>query len=317
MNSVTAILLHQIPVQNVLGENALWHPLLQRFYWIDIEAGHLYWLSADLRQVHQLTLPERVGSFGVLDVSADAPYQFVLALETGFALYHPDTGHLRWLARPELHLRGNRFNDGRTDRQGRFWAGTMVESCHQASQDGALYQLNQQGDAVCHVRQLQISNGLCWSLDGRRMYHADSPRHQIWQYDFSPESACLSQPRLFADFADNASPDGATVDAEDYIWTALWGTSTVVRLNSQGQVCLTLRLPVSQPSSVAIGGEHGNLLFVTTSKLGLNPQQLSEQPAAGDLFIYQLSRPLAVPESLCHLAPAWLAEPICQDMPVL
>ena len=91
----------------------------------------------------------------------------------------------------------------------------------------------------------------------------------------------------------------------------------MVRLDRQGQVCLTLQLPVSQPSSVAIGGVRGDLLFVTTSKLGLNPQQLAEQPAAGDLFIYQLSRPLAVPESLCHLAPAWLAEPACQDMPVL
>lgn len=317
MNSVTAILLQRVPVQNVLGENALWHPLLQRFYWVDIEAGQLHWLSADLRQVHQHRLPQRIGSFGVLDVPPDAPFQWVLALESGFALYHPDTGALRWLARPELHLPGNRFNDGRTDRQGRFWAGTMVETCSQSEQAGALYQLNQQGQAVCHLRQLQISNGLCWSLDGRRMYHADSPRHQIWQYEFCPEQATLSAPRLFANFADNASPDGSTIDADDCLWTALWGTSTVVRLDPQGQVNLTLTLPVSQPSSVAIGGEHGDLLFVTTSRLGLNARQLAEQPAAGDLFIYQLSRPLAVPESVCHFEPTWLAEPVCQDMPVL
>jgi L-arabinonolactonase len=317
MNAVTAILQQRVPVQNVLGENALWHPLLQRFYWVDIEAARMHWLSADLRQVHQLALPERIGSFGVLDAGADAPYQFVLALQSGFALYHPHTGVLRWLARPERHIRGNRFNDGRTDRQGRFWAGSMVETQYQTPQCGALYQLNRQGQAVRHLRQLQISNGLCWSLDGRRMYHADSPRHQIWQYEFSTEQATLSQPRLFADFAENASPDGATVDAEDHVWTALWGTGTVVRLNPQGQVCLTLTLPVSQPSSVAIGGEHGDLLFVTTSRLGLNARQLAEQPAAGDVFIYQLSRPLAVPESVCHLEPEWLAEPCCQDMPVL
>lgn len=317
MNSVTTRLLQRIPVQNVLGENALWHPLLQRFYWVDIEAGMLHWLSADLRQAHQLALPERIGSFGVLDVAAGAPYQLVLALESGFALFHPQTGALRWLARPEQQLRGNRFNDGRTDRQGRFWAGTMVETPLQPGQAGALYQLNRRGEAVCHLRHIQISNGLCWSLDGRRMYHADSPRHQIWQYEFGTEPASLSQPRLFAEFADNASPDGATVDAEDYVWTALWGTSTVVRLNPQGQVCLTLTLPVSQPSSVALGGEHGDLLFVTTSRLGLNARQLAEQPAAGDVFIYQLSRPLAVAESLCHLEPDWLTEPVCHDIPVL
>ncbi|WP_348731405.1 SMP-30/gluconolactonase/LRE family protein [Rheinheimera texasensis] len=317
MNSVTTRLLQRIPVQNVLGENALWHPLLQRFYWVDIEAGLLHWLSADLHQVHQLALPERIGSFGVLNVGADAPYQLVLALESGFALFHPHTGALRWLAKPERHIRGNRFNDGRTDRQGRFWAGTMVETPSQPAQAGALYQLNRQGQAVCHLRHIQISNGLCWSLDGRRMYHADSPRHQIWQYEFGSEPASLSQPRLFAEFADNASPDGATVDAEDHVWTALWGTSTVVRLDPQGQVCLTLTLPVSQPSSVALGGEHGDLLFVTTSRLGLDARQLAEQPAAGDVFIYQLSRPLAVAESLCHFEPDWLAEPVCHDMPVL
>lgn len=317
MNSVTTRLLQCVPVQNVLGENALWHPLSQRFYWVDIEAGLLHWLSADLSQAHQLALPERIGSFGILDVTADAPYQLILALESGFALFHPKTGALRWLARPEQQLSGNRFNDGRTDRQGRFWAGTMVETRSQPDQAGALYQLNRRGQAVCHLRQVQISNGLCWSLDGRRMYHADSPTHQIWQYAYCPEQAFISQPRLFAEFAENASPDGATVDAEDHVWTALWGTSTVVRLDPQGQVCLTLTLPVSQPSSVAIGGEHGDLLFVTTSRLGLNARQLAEQPAAGDLFIYQLSRPLAVPESLCHFEPDWLAEPVCQDIPVL
>jgi sugar lactone lactonase YvrE len=317
MNSVNARLLHRVPVQNVLGENALWHPLSQRLYWVDIEAGHLHWLSADLRQTHQWVLPERIGSFGILNVTADAPYELVLALESGFALFHPKTSALRWLARPELQLRGNRFNDGRTDRQGRFWAGTMVETSLQAGQAGALYQLNSQGQAVCHLRQIQISNGLCWSLDGRRMYHADSPTHQIWQYEFCPAQASLSQPRLFAEFADNASPDGATVDAEDHLWTALWGTGTVVRLDPQGQVSLTLTLPVSQPSSVALGGEQGDLLFVTTSRLGLNPGQLMEQPAAGDLFIYQLSRPLAVAESLCQFEPDWLTEPVCHDMPVL
>lgn len=317
MDVVTAILQRQVPVQNVLGENALWHPQLQRFYWVDIEAGYLHWLSADLQQVHQHRLPERIGSFGILAQKPQSPFQLILALQSGFALYHPQTGALRWLARPEQHIRGNRFNDGRTDRQGRFWAGTMVEQQLQAGQAGALYQLNRQGQAVRHLRQIQISNGLCWSLDGQRMFHADSPRHQIWQYDFSPEHATLSQPRLFAEFAENASPDGATVDAEDHVWTALWGTGTVVRLDPQGQVSLTLTLPVSQPSSVAIGGERGDLLFVTTSRLGLDPRQLAQQPAAGDLFIYQLSRPLAVAESLCHFEAGWLAEPVCHDMPVL
>ena len=317
MNSVTTRLLQRVPVQNVLGENALWHPLSQRFYWVDIEAGLLHWLSADLCQAHKLALPERIGSFGILNVSADAPYQLVLALESGFALFHPHTGALRWLARPELQLRGNRFNDGRTDRRGRFWAGTMVENALLPGQAGALYQLAPRGQAICHLRQIQISNGLCWSLDGRRMYHADSSTHQIWQYQYCPEQALISQPRLFAEFAENAWPDGATVDAEDHVWTALWGTSTVVRLDPQGQICLTLTLPVSQPSSVAIGGGQGDLLFVTTSRLGLDARQLGEQPAAGDVFIYQLSRPLAVAESLCHLEPDWLAEPVCHDIPVL
>lgn len=317
MDALNAKLQQRVPVQNVLGENALWHPVLQRFYWIDIEIGRLHWLGADLQQVHHVDLPERIGSFGILDASSDAPYQFVLALQSGFALFHPQSFKLRWLARPEQHIRGNRFNDGRTDRQGRFWAGSMVEHQYQTPQCGALYQLGPQGQALRHLRQLQISNGLCWSLDGRVMYHADSPRHQIWRYDYVPASATLSNGRLFAEFAENASPDGATVDAEDYVWTALWGTSTVVRLDRNGQVCMTITLPVSQPSSVAIGGKHGDLLFITTSRLGLNDQQLAEQPAAGELFIYQLSRALAVPESLCRLEPAWLTEPCCHDIPVL
>lgn len=317
MYALHAKLQQRVPVHNVLGENALWHPVLQRFYWIDIELGRLHWLGADLQQVQQVDLPERIGSFGFLEPSAAAPFQFVVALQSGFALYDANSQQLRWLAKPEQHIRGNRFNDGRTDRQGRFWAGSMVERPSHTSQSGALYQLGPQGQAIAHLHQVQISNGLCWSLNGRHMYHADSPRHQLWQYDYAPASATLSNPRLFAEFAHNASPDGATVDAEDHVWIALWGTSTVVRLDERGQVCLTITLPVSQPSSVAIGGANGDLLFVTTSRLGLNRQQLLSQPAAGDVFIYQLSRPLAVPESVCRLEPAWLDDAICHDIPVL
>lgn len=317
MATVTAQRLQRVPTQNMLGENALWHPQLKQFYWIDIERARLHWLSADFLEVHHITLPERIGSFGILNVGPDEPFQFILALQSGFALYEPRHNQIRWLDRPELQILGNRFNDGRTDRQGRFWAGSMVEHQTQPVQCGALYKLTAQGRAVSQVRQLQISNGLCWSLDGLSMYHADSPQHKIWRYDFCPSTGEVSNPHLFASFPDNTFPDGATIDADDMMWIALWGAGCVVRLDRHGHEHMRLCLPVSQPSSVALGGEDGDLLFVTTSRQGLSLEQLALQPQAGDLFIYRLSRSLAVPESLCSLSPDWLASPVSHDIPVL
>lgn len=309
-------LLTSIGSQNILGENVLWHSAEQALYWIDIEGALLQCYQWQSAKLSRYVLPQRIGSFAFLQTDSLPPgssskqhgndFQLVAAFADGFALYNLQTQALKWLSQPELHLAGHRFNDGRISRDGEFFAGTMVEDAKLSRQQASLYRLDPQGQAQPVLQNLCISNGLCWSLDGRYVYHADSPRHQIIRYRFDPATAAFSDPLLFAQTPDNAHPDGSTIDAAGYLWNAHWGAGQVVRYRPDGSVDLVVDLPVSQPSSVAIGGPQMDLLFVTSSRLGLSAAQLAAQPQAGNLFVYQLHGITGVEENHCRCSPQWL-----------
>lgn len=309
-HAAVGALLASIPSQNILGENVLWHPTEQAVYWIDIEAALLLRYQLASAEYSVFNLPQRIGSFAFLQPpeSQGKPQDFplVAAFADGFALYNPLTQALKWLSQPEAHLAGHRFNDGRVDRQGAFWAGTMVENAAVSTTQASLYRLATTGQAQPVLGNLCISNGLCWSLDGRTLYHADSPKHQIKQYPYDAASGTVGAGELFAETPENAHPDGSTIDAAGYLWNAHWGAGKVVRYRPDGAIDLELTLPVSQPSSVAIGGPNLDLLMVTSSKLGLSDRQLAEQPLAGNLFIYQLHGIQGVPENYCQCSKAWL-----------
>lgn len=305
-NAAVGALLTSIPSQNILGENVLWHHTEQAIYWIDIEAALLQRYLVASAEFSTFALPQRIGSFAFLQQGPQQDFQLIAAFAEGFALYNPQTQALKWLSQPETHLAGHRFNDGRVNRQGEFWAGTMVENAAISDTPAALYRLEPTGQAQQVFGSLCISNGLCWSLDGRTLYHADSPKHQINQYPYDPATNRVGEPSLFAQTSDNAHPDGSTIDAAGYLWNAHWGAGKVLRYRPDGSIDLELTLPVSQPSSVAIGGPNLDLLLVTSSRLGLSEAQLAQQPLAGNLFIYQLHGVQGVLENHCNLSPQWL-----------
>uniref|UniRef100_UPI0040476917 SMP-30/gluconolactonase/LRE family protein n=1 Tax=Shewanella baltica TaxID=62322 RepID=UPI0040476917 len=286
MNNIVGVgkLLMTIPVGNILGEGVLWDDKTQSIWWTDIEAAEIFNYSITTQSLRTIAMPYRVGSFG-LTQNAE---QLIVAFDRGIALYHLKTREVQWLATPESHLTNNRFNDGRVDRQGRFWAGTMVENGPYPSSDAALYCVAHQGQCLKVCENISISNGLCWSRDGLTMYHADSPTHEIFQYDFDPNTASVSNKRSFVTTEQMIFPDGSEVDAAGYIWNAQWGGGQVVRYRPNGQVDLTLTLPVTNPTSIAIGGPNMDWLIITSAKHSLSAEQLSNESQAGDVFIYQL-----------------------------
>ena len=221
MNNIVGVgkLLMTIPVGNILGEGVLWDDKTQSIWWTDIEAAEIFNYSITTQSLRTIAMPYRVGSFG-LTQNAE---QLIVAFDRGIALYHLKTREVQWLATPESHLTNNRFNDGRVDRQGRFWAGTMVENGPYPSSDAALYCVAHQGQCLEVCENISISNGLCWSPDGLTMYHADSPTHEIFQYDFDPNTASVSNKRSFVTTEQMIFPDGSEVDAAGYIWNAQWG----------------------------------------------------------------------------------------------
>jgi sugar lactone lactonase YvrE len=281
---VSARLIETLKVKNILGEGIIWDAVGGAVWWTDIDGSKLYrYYWADKQLDHWIT-PERLGCFALM---ADSDY-LICGFASGFAYFNPhnsEIADLQWLEKIEQDNPGTRLNDGRADRQGRFWAGTMVESGDQGS--GALYCLDQQLQVTSKVSGLSISNGLCWSPDSKIMYHTDTPSQRINAYDFDAVTGAISNQRCLIRTEKGCFPDGSTVDAEGYIWNAQWGASQVVRYSPEGEVDFVLPLPFSQPTCVAFGGPQLDRLFITSATQGLDRQALLAQPEAGNVLVFQ------------------------------
>jgi L-arabinonolactonase len=282
-----------IRVQATLGESILWDSRRHLLWWTDIHGRRLYrydWAGALLRV---FATPERVGSFGLV-AGSDL---LVTAFADGIGLFDVAEQSVFWLDRPAMR-RGIRFNDGKVDRRGRFWVGTMVEddaALHEAA--ACLYSVEGREAARCHVRELRISNGICFSADGKRLYLTDSPTREIRVYDLLEPEGRLGGQRVFARTPDGAYPDGAAIDADGCVWSAHWGAGCVVRYTPKGRVDRILQVPTRQPTCVCFGGPARDVLCITTAREGLTQEVLEREPHAGDVFLYRMGvQGLAEPE---------------------
>lgn len=278
---VATRLIETLRVKNELGEGVIWDAAGAAVWWTDIQGSTLYRYSPQDKKLEQWVTPERLGSFALV-ANSD---KLICGFASGFAYFNPVKGAIQWLSKIEQDNPGTRLNDGRADRQGRFWAGSMVEVGEQGA--GALYSIDHKLRVSSQISGLTISNGLCWSPDGKLMYHTDTPSRSIYRYDFDTVSGAISNQSLLVRTEKGCFPDGATVDAQGYIWSAQWGASRVVRYNPEGETDFILPLPVSQPTCVAFGGSDLNRLFVTSAYEGLDAEARATQPEAGNLFIFE------------------------------
>jgi sugar lactone lactonase YvrE len=266
---------HILASHNELGEGPLWHADEQALYWVDIEAGRIHRFYPDVgkHDVFELGIP-----IGALSFRAGGG--LVLATRDGFALWDADSQRLALIANPEPGKTGARFNDGKVDPQGRFWAGTMAEGA-----TSALYRLNPDGSVHTMITGVTISNGIGWSPDGTTMYFTDTRRYTIDAYDFDPAAGLISNRRTFVhDDREAGYPDGLAVDSEGFVWSARIGAWKVIRYAPDGAVEREIHLPVKNPSSCIFGGENLDELYITTAWMGLSAGERSQQPLAGDLF---------------------------------
>ncbi|HYI48452.1 MAG TPA: SMP-30/gluconolactonase/LRE family protein [Allosphingosinicella sp.] len=264
-------------VRAVLGEGPIWVAREQALYWVDIPEKRLFrWSEADgLRETglagHLCSLaPRASGGF------IGAGYDGFLAIE-GAACRLQDLGD------PEPELGTNRFNDGKVDREGRFWAGTMDRFEREAT--GSLYRLDPDLKPTRVDSGYRVANGPAFSLDGRTMYHSDSALQRVYAFDLAEDGAAANR-RIFAEFGPGEGyPDGMTVDAQDCLWIAFWDGWCLRRLSPDGERLLELAVPVQRPTSCAFGGSALNRLFITSASRGLTRTELEEQPFAGGLFM--------------------------------
>src|ERR1700678_555799 len=196
----------------ILGEGPYWDVTDQRLYWVDIKGRLIHRLDPATGQDETWATPEVVGSLAVR-----AKGGLVVALRSGLYFFDLTTSQATPAVLPPGHPDHNRFNDGKVDRQGRFWAGSMDDLEKEPS--GGLFRFNTNLDCHQLVDQITISNSLCWSPDGRTLYYSDSTQRRVWAWDFDVNSGQISNRRVFIQLpSTDGVPDGATVDAEGYFW---------------------------------------------------------------------------------------------------
>ncbi len=282
------------------GESPVWDAREQALYWVDIPARRLHRWDAATGAARHWTAPEMIACIardGQADNAAGGsagtgPGPWIAGLESGVFRLSPradGTLDARPLATVAHAAPGMRFNDGRCDRQGRFWAGTMLMDMAAARSVGALYRFDgaARGPAPLRplLRDLIVPNGLGFSPDGRTMYLSDShPQVQaVWAFDYDTDTGTPSGRRLFVDMRDlPGRPDGAAVDADGCYWICGNDAGLVHRFTPDGRLDRSLAVPVKKPAMCAFGGPGLDTLFVTSIRPG--GTDLSDQPLAGGVF---------------------------------
>ena len=261
-----------------LGEGPVWLPGSARLLRVDITAAAIISrhvatgleLRRRLATPTGFALPARGGA-----IVAGPGHDVVLLPRLD--------GRAERIARVESDAADNRFNDAAVDPCGRLWAGTM--STTRRAGAGALYRLLPDGRTDRMLSGLTISNGLDWNLDATRLYHIDSTAQRVDAIDFDVDRGVLGarRPLIRIDPSDGL-PDGLAVDADGGIWIALFGGRALRRHRADGSLDAEIRLPVTNPTSVAFGGPELRELFVTSARHRLTPAQLAAEPLAGSLL---------------------------------
>jgi sugar lactone lactonase YvrE len=285
----------------LLGESPFWHPTEQVLYWCDIPGQRIHRLDPSVGDEQSWSLPSEPGCV----VPAEEGGLWV-ALREGVYRFDPQLGRcVECIAAAPYDTQQQRFNDGKCDAQGRFWVGTLYEPRDQLF--ASLYRLDATGFSMC-ASGVTTANGLAWSLDGRRMYWADTKAHRIDVFDVEPSSGALSGRRIFASFPlrDPAEPirnyggrpDGAAMDQEGGYWVAMYEGARLLRFDAEGRVTTEVALPVQCPTMPVFGGPDLRTLYVTTARYNRPAEELVAQPWAGrvlaiDVAVAGLATPFA------------------------
>jgi len=266
--------------KSILGEGPLWLSEKGQLVWVDIEGGKVRVYEPNTGKESEIPVGQRIGAI----VQADDG-RMVCALESGFAFLDLSSGRIEPIVDPEAHLPDNRFNDGKVDPAGRFWAGTMSKD--DKGPVGALYRLEGDGSVDRMVEGIGCSNGLGWSLDAKTMYYIDTSTGRVDAFDYDVENGEIRNRRTAASIPrEHGYPDGMTVDAEGMLWVACWDGYGISRIDpATGTLLHRLELPVSRVTSCCFGGENMDELYITSARVGLSEEQLRREPLAGSLFV--------------------------------
>ena len=258
----------------VLGEGPVWDWREGRLYWVDIKAPGVHAWDARTGRLTRWPMPQPIGAVGLRERGG-----LVGAFRDGFGFIDLASGAVTPIVDPEADQPGNRFNDGKVDPPGRFWAGTMDDGEQQPS--GHLYRLDADLAVERFPAGFVVTNGIDWSRDGRTLYFVDSAERAIYACAFDMAAGRPGDRRLFARVRpQHGFPDGLAVDADDHVWSAHWDGGRVTRYRPDGSVEQVIEMPVPRCTSCCFGGDGLDTLFVTSAAIGL----AVPPPQSGDVF---------------------------------
>jgi L-arabinonolactonase len=271
-----------IDAKAALGEGPLWDAEEERLYWIDSLAPAVHACDARGGDRKIWHLPESIGSLALRRRGGA-----LLALKSGFHFLDFKTGKIERVAEPNPGKPRIRMNDGKADRQGCFVAGYM--DTEERDPLCGLYSLGPDLKFQKPDEGIVCSNGPCWSLDQRTFYFADTTRKAIYAYDYEPATGAATNRRLFASFdRQRGYPDGATVDAEGFLWSVEVYSGRLIRFASDGSVDRMVGLPVASTMSISFGGPNLYIAFITSMARPIRGVHPPEREAGGLFAIYGL-----------------------------
>jgi len=262
--------------QDRLGETPLWSGETGELSWIDIEARRLHSLDvAGGGRVDTRSLPG--GHLGCQALAGRD--RRLVAIDRRLQFLDLESGALEPFATVEED--GNtRLNDGRVDRRGRLWIGTMDIGL--AERSGSLYRVDPDGTVERMMTGVIVSNGIAFSPDGKALYFTDTRRHLSFVFDLDLDEGAVSNRRIFADYSKSGErPDGACIDVDGCLWAAFFAGGRVVRYRPDGRIDREVALPVTNPTCVCFGGKDFKTMFATTARKFMSAEQLAAEPLAG------------------------------------
>jgi sugar lactone lactonase YvrE len=261
-----------------LGEGPLWDGEAKELMFVDILGSQLHRFDPVSQKVTSLKVEEHIST-----VVKKKTGGLMITCRDGFYSLDEKTAKKKAWTLPTAGDPLIRFNDGKCDPAGRFWAGTMAYDTTPGA--GKLFCLEPDGTLLEKLSEITISNGICWSKD--KMYYIDSATKQISVYDYRLETGDMDNRKtLFEVGEEGGFPDGMCLDDEGCLWVAFWGESLVRRISPEGQELARVQVDgASQVSACALGGHDGSTLFITTAAVGID---LEQEPNAGKLFSVQV-----------------------------
>lgn len=261
-----------------LGEGIFWHPDRGQIFWFDILGRRL--MTVEDGTPRAWDMPELTSAAAVL--SRD---ELLLATETAFVRFNLVTGARTPEAALDADDAGTRSNDGRADRQGGFWVGTMGKRGPADVGRGAIWRFYK-GEVRRLFGDLTIPNAITFSVDGRTAHFADTVRQKVFRVALDAEGWPVGAPSVYLDLADQGLyPDGAVIDAGGLFWNAQWGAGRVAAYDPEGRFVRAVTVEgASQTSCPAFGGADLSTLYLTTAMEGMDEATRTAEPNAGKTF---------------------------------